>query len=89
MILVKLLVVMIVVEVVDEEISVYLLVEESCFDFVVEIFIRFVSVGDKYFNYYGVYVIDIVKCIENLSRFEGLREVFLGKGVIELLVSMI
>lgn len=61
------MVVIIVGEVVDEEISIYLLVEEICLDFLVEIFIKFVCVGEKYFNYYGVFVIDIVKCIENLS----------------------
>jgi len=36
-----------------------------------------------------VYAIDIAKCIENLSRFEGLQEALLTKGVPELLVSMI
>lgn len=87
--LVKSLAVMIAAEVADEETSVYLLAEESCLDFVVEILTRSVSAGDKYLNYHGVYAIDIAKCIENLSRFEGLREVLLGKGVIELLVSMI
>lgn len=87
--LVKSLVVMIASELADEETSVYLLAEESCLDFVVEILTRSVSAGDKYLNYHGVYAIDIAKCIENESRFEGLREVLLGKGVIELLVSMI
>lgn len=87
--LVKSLAVMIAAEVADEETSVYLLAEESCLDFVVEILTRSVSAGDKYLNYHGVYAVDIAKCIENLSGFEGLQEALLGKGVVELLVSMI
>jgi len=87
--LVKSLAVMIAAEIADDETSVYLLAEESCLDFVVEILTRSVSAGDKYLNYHGVYAIDIAKCIEKLSRFEGLQEALLGKGVVELLVSMI
>ena len=87
--LVKSLAVMIAAEVADEETSVYLLADESCLDFVVEILTRSVSAGDKYLNYHGVYAIDIAKCIEKLSRFEGLQEVLIGKGATELLVSMI
>lgn len=87
--LVKSLAVMIAAEVADEETSVYLLAEESCLDFVVEILTRSVSAGDKYLNYHGVYAIDIAKCILKLSRFEGLQEALLAKGVVELLVSMI
>ena len=87
--LVKSLAVMIAAEVADEETSVYLLAEESCLDFVVRILTRSVSAGDKYLNYHGVYAIDIAKCIDKLSRFEGLQEALLAKGVAELLVSMI
>ena len=87
--LVKSLAVMIAAEVADEETSVYLLAEESCLDFVVEILTRSVGAGDKYLNYHGVYAIDIAKCIGNMSQFEGLQEALLGKGVVELLVSMI
>ena len=87
--LVKSLAVMIAAEVADEETSIYLLAEESCLDFVVEILTRSVSAGDKYLNYHGVYAIDIAKCIEKLSRFEGVQEALIGKGVTELLVSMI
>lgn len=87
--LVKSLAVMIAAEIADDETSVYLLAEESCLDFLVEILTRSVSAGDKYLNYHGVYAIDIAKCVEKLSRFEGLQEALLGKGVVELLVSMI
>ena len=87
--LVKSLVMFIAAEVADDETSVYLLAEETCLDFVVDILAKSVSTGEKYLNYQGVYAVDIAKCIENLSRFEGLQEVLLGKGVAELLVSMI
>ena len=87
--LVQSLALMIAAEVADDETSVYFLAEESCLDFVVEILTRSVSAGDKYLNYHGVYAVDIAKCIENLSRFESLQEALLGKGVVELLVSMI
>lgn len=87
--LVKSLAIIIAAEVADEETNVYLLAEESCLDFVVEILTKSVSAGDMYLNYQGVYAVDIAKCIENLSRFEGLQEALLGKGVVELLVSMI
>lgn len=87
--LVKSLAIIIAAEVADEETSVYLLAEESCLDFVVDILTKSVSAEDKYLNYHGVYAIDVAKCIENLSRFEGLQDALLAKGVVELLVSMI
>ncbi|KAL9982860.1 hypothetical protein ACROYT_G004969 [Oculina patagonica] len=87
--LVKSLAIIIAAEVADEETSVYLLAEESCLDFVVDILTKSVSAGDKYLNYHGVYAVDVAKCIENLSRFEGLQDALLAKGVVELLVSMI
>jgi len=87
--LVKSLAMFIAAQVADDETSVYLLAEESCLDFIVDILANSVSTGEKYLNYQGVYAVDVAKCIENLSRFDGLQEVLLGKGVVELLVSMI
>lgn len=87
--LVKSITMFIAAEVADDETSVYLLAEDSCLDFIVNILTKSVSTGEQYLNYQGVYAVDIAKCIKNLSRFEGLQEVLLGKGVAELLVSMI
>lgn len=87
--LVKSLAVIIAGEVVDEETSIYLLAEETCLDFLVEILTKSVCAGEKHLNYHGVFAIDIAKCIENLSQFAGLREALLEKGVAQLLVSMI
>ena len=87
--LVKSITMFIAAEVADDETSVYLLAEDSCLDFIVDILTKSVSTGEQYLNYQGVYAVDIAKCIKNLSQFEGLQEVLLGKGVAELLVSMI
>ena len=73
----------------DEETSIYLLAEETCLDFLVELLTKSVCNMDKYLNYHGVYAVDIAKCIENLGQFVQLRETLLEKGVVQLLVSMI
>lgn len=73
----------------DEETSIYLLAEETCLDFLVELLTKSMCNMDKYLNYHGVYAVDIAKCIENLGQFVQLRETLLEKGVVQLLVSMI
>ncbi|CAH3043062.1 unnamed protein product [Porites evermanni] len=87
--LVKSLVMFIAASVADDETSVYLLAEESCIDFIVDILRKSVSTGETYLNYQGVYAVDIANCIEKMSRFAGLQEALLGQGVVELLVTMI
>ena len=87
--LVKSLVMFIAASVANDETSVYLLAEESCIDFVVDILRKSVSTGETYLNYQGVYAVDIANCIEKMSRFAGLQEALLGQGVVELLVTMI
>ena len=87
--LVKSLVMFIAASAADDETSVYLLAEESCLDFIVDILRKSVSTGETYLNYQGVYAVDIASCIEKMSRFAGLQEALLGQGVVELLVTMI
>lgn len=87
--LVKSLVMFIAASVGDDETSVYLLAEESCIDFIVDILRKSVSTGETYLNYQGVYAVDIANCIEKMSRFAGFQEALLGQGVVELLVTMI
>lgn len=87
--LVKSLALFIAAGVADEETSIYLLAEETCLDFLVELLTKSVRNMDNYLNYHGVYAVDIAKCIENLGQFVQLREALLEKGVVQLLVSMI
>ena len=87
--LVKSLALFIAAGVADEETSIYLLAEETCLDFLVELLTKSVCNMDKCLNYHGVYAVDIAKCIENLGQFVQLQEALLEKGVVQLLVSMI
>ena len=73
----------------DDETSVYLAAEESCIDFIVYILGKSVRGREKYLNYQDVFAVDIANCVEKMCRFECLREALLGKGMVELLVTMV
>ena len=88
-ILVRSFCLMITAKIISEDNSVFLLAEETCIDFLLDILRKCFVTKEKYPNYKGIYALDLANAVENFAAIESLKERLIDNGAVELLVTVI